>query len=252
MNSTAASSSFKERLLSFLIEWQPLLAIVGPLLVLISAGIAWRAISKNQDVNRRRATIDLIEKSESSEHYRTILATFRERLPQGHAPEQRERLHAPVDADDKKARRRIQQFLNHYELVSIGILGKSLHEKTYRSWMMTTFIQDWNLAADYIQRERWKFDFDAAKWEYHPRVYEGFERLAVKWGRKCGLKVTRISKKTSLPPETPSGAGDVAVPKTEKAAEESARPPDAANSPPSSEKLKKPLPKPPPKQPESR
>jgi hypothetical protein len=222
-------------LLSALAEWQPLLAFVTPVLVLVSAGIAWRAISKNQDVNRRRATIDLIEKSESSEHYRSILKTFRTHFPDDQTAEQLAPLISPSNTTEKQLRRECQQFLNHYELVSIGVLGGSLHEKTYRNWMMTVFIRDWNRAANYIQRDRWKYDEDAKKWLYEKRSYEGFERLAIKWARKCGLKVTAISQKTSGPPEK-AGTLDIAVPRVDPSGEEDAT---SASSPPTPAKPKK-------------
>lgn len=181
----------------------------------ISACIAWRAISKNQDVNRRRATLDLIEKSESSEHYRVILTTFRDYLLDGDAAK-RLKIHNPTNDAERLARRQVQQFLNHYELVSIGILGKSLHEKTYREWMMTVVIRDWNASADYIQRERWKYDAAADKWTYEPRVYGAFEKLTQRWGKTCGRVVTEISRTSSEPPGAPRGAPDMAAPKVEK------------------------------------
>ena len=74
-----------------IVHWQPVTAFV-------SASIAVAAILKNQDVNRRRATIDLIEKSESSEHYRTILTTFRNHLKAGQTEEQRAEISQSRDA----------------------------------------------------------------------------------------------------------------------------------------------------------
>ncbi len=203
----------KTQILDFLREWQPLIAAFSPILIAVSALIALRNIAKNADVNRRRATIDLIEKSESSEHYRRVLKTFKDHFSD-QTPEMLERLIVPHGQMERAIRRRIQYFLNHYELIAIGILGGSLHERTYRSWMMSVFVNDWNLASDYIQRERWKYDADNGAWLYHPRVYEGFEKLARKWGKKCGLKVVRISRETSRPPVVPQGPGDAAVPRT--------------------------------------
>ena len=219
-----ASFSFKTWLLANLTEWQPLLAVITPSLVLLSAGIAWLAIRKNQDVNRRRATIDLIEKSESSEYYRQILKTFKAHCPEDQTPEQLARLASPSNAAQQKIRREVQQYINHYELVSIGVLGKSLHEKTYRLWMMSVFIRDWNLAANYIQRDRWKYDKEAGKWIYQKRMYEKFEALATRWAKKCDLKAVRLSKTYSNPPEIP-GTVDQAVPSAEEDdAPESERP----------------------------
>lgn len=167
---------------------------------------------KNEDVNRRRATVDLIEKSESSEHYRNILIEFRAALKPDASDEDRESLHSPTSEDEKETRRKIQHFLNHYELVSIGILGGSLHEKTYRDWMMSVFVRDWNSASSYIQRERWKLNQSTGKWIYNKRVYVNFEKLALKWSKKCKLQAAKISERTSRHPKVPKGPGDVATP----------------------------------------
>jgi hypothetical protein len=216
---TAAPFTFSATVLWVLRHWQPLLAF-------LSAGIAWIAITKNQDINRRRATLDLIEKSESSEHYRVILATFREYLVDGDDAKKAS-LHDAKNKDVKLARRQVQQFLNHYELVAIGVLGKSLHEKTYREWMMTVVIRDWNTAADYIQRERWKYDTVTERWVYTHRPYTTFERLAVKWAKRCNLKAIKISSTTSSPPAVPTGPADIAIPKLDESI--TATQPGAAN-----------------------
>lgn len=207
-----ALAIFREPLLLIAEDWQPLFALVPPMLIAASALVAMFAVMKNEEVNRKRATLDLIEKSESSDHYKQVNLTFRKFFGTTSKPENRAFLHDPKTEWGWTARREVQQFLNHYELIAIGINSKSLHAKTYRDWMMTVFVRDWNSAADYIQRERWQFDEKGEKWLYRRKVYRNFEKLARRWARKSKLELRKISEKTTPPPERPSGPGDFALP----------------------------------------
>jgi hypothetical protein len=185
--------------------------LAGPFVILGSAMIALAGIRKNAEINRKRATLDMIEKTESVPHYQEILAAFNDAFDDLQL-EALARYTAPKTNADRATRKCIQQFLNHYELVSIGILKGSLDDETYRSWMMTTFVKHWNKATPYIQRERWKWDADDAEWIYHKRTYENYENLAHRWAKKCNLHAITISKETSPPPDHPEGPGDEAGP----------------------------------------
>jgi Domain of unknown function (DUF4760) len=47
----------------------------------------------------------------------------------------------------------IGDYINHYELVAIGIRSNILDERMYRTWMEGPFVRDFNSAADFIQSE---------------------------------------------------------------------------------------------------
>ncbi|MFO7854483.1 MAG: DUF4760 domain-containing protein [Paracoccaceae bacterium] len=128
---------------------------VMPLVVAVSVAAAsfwaWRSIRENRAIARRRATLDLIERSESSDYYRRAAAAFSavRRDPQGFEP-----LFAPTNPELQAQRRRVLDFLNHYELVAIGIRDGVLDEAFYRRWMRSVVIRDWAAAEAFVQHIR--------------------------------------------------------------------------------------------------
>src|SRR4028119_212047 len=148
---------------------------ITPALVFVSAIIAFLAMLNARHLARERATLDLIEKVESGEHYRNITQTFSDlRRGAGFAHLSRPK------PEDEKARRCVNDYLNHYELVAIGILKGMLDESVYRDWMRGPFVRDWNAAADFIQRERWKRD-DDGEWKYYAKTFMNYEVIARRW-----------------------------------------------------------------------
>lgn len=152
---------------------------ITPGLVFISAVIAFFAMRNTRSVARQRATLDLIEKMESVEHYRDINATFSNlRRTIGFA-----HLSNPQSDEDKIARRCVTDYLNHYEMVAIGFQQGILDAAFYRAWMEGAFVRDWNAAIDWIQRERWKCRDDGT-WYYYPRHYEYYQAYACMWSKE--------------------------------------------------------------------
>lgn len=168
----------------------------------LSVMIALLALFSTRAIARRKATLDLIEKRESTDHYREISATFsRLRRTRGFA-----HLTDPADETALTERRAVLDFLNHYELIAIGIRGKTLDGAFYRQWMMRAFIRDWNDARPFIQQERWR-RVDGA-WVYFPSVYQHFGEAAQRWSGDA-LPLDRWS----FPPAGPTGGpGDEALP----------------------------------------
>jgi hypothetical protein len=161
-----------------------------PLLVLASAVIAYLAMLTTRRVARQRATLDLVEKVESGEHYRNVVQTFTElRRGKGFA-----HLNNPKTEEDKKARRCIFDFLNHYEMVSIGIRKGILDEAFYRDWMRGPFVRDWNAIALFVQKERWKREDGI--WKYYDQTFIEFELLARAWSDEA----IQLSRLMSGPP----------------------------------------------------
>lgn len=156
-------------------------------------------------VARQRATLDLIEKRESTEHYRTLASGFsRIRRANGF-----EALNNTTTDIAKAERQIVVDYLNHYELISIGILNNILDERIYRTWMRGPFVRDWNAAADWIQRERWKQD-EAGNWEYYEQTFENYEKVARRWSPDAII----LTRETSPPPSAAEagGPGDEALP----------------------------------------
>ena len=149
---------------------------IAPFLILLSAGIAIIAMLMQRKVARQRATLDFIEKVESGDHYRKIVHTFTElRRGKGFA-----HLTNPQTDDDIDVRRCVNDYMNHYEMVAIGIRTGILDKKFYRDWMRGPFVRDWNAIAAWVQLERWK-RLEDGTWKYHGQTFVEYERLARQW-----------------------------------------------------------------------
>lgn len=164
---------------------------------------------------RERATLDLIEKVESTPHYRALHSAFSYHRRQDCFA----RLHNPTEAKDKEERQSVLAYLNHYELVSIGLTKKILDEDIYKRWMLGPFVRDWNAAADFIQKERWKRSASEDSWYYHSPLFEHYQKYACKWSNDA----VRIDEHYSGPPDAASGPGDEPVPKAAAGNDEQAR-----------------------------
>lgn len=159
----------------------PQSSVVVPLVSLVTAVIAaWLAlqsIENARDIARRKATLDFIEKTESSEHYRQLIETFL-RI-------KREGLFAHMV--DKSVtsllpeRGALIDYLNHYELVAISIRNGVLDADMYRLWMQTAFVDTWNDAALWVQAIRMRGRSAADPQAYNRKAYEHFAYMAALW-----------------------------------------------------------------------
>ncbi len=175
---------------------------IAPALILISAIIAILAIINARSVARQKATLDMIEKKESTEHYRALNERFSElRKGRGFT-----HLNDPA-AEDKADRRALLDYLNHYEMVAIGIRQGILDDRFYRAWMEGAFVRDWNAAADWIQRERWKLGSNG-DWQYRASLFEHYQWVACRWSKEA----RKLNENASEPPSAGSGASDEPLP----------------------------------------
>ncbi len=148
---------------------QPLVTAFG-LVVAISA-IWW-----SRRVARLKATLDLIEGSESKEYYQTRYRAFRQFRRDAAF---RDSVLHPANPPAQDDRDKCLDYLNHYELVSIACRKGIIDESFYRLWMGPSYVRDWNEAADLILAARTpKLPGDAGG----KMAYCDFERLALKWG----------------------------------------------------------------------
>lgn len=181
--------------------------LIGPTVVVvsvaISATLALLSIYSARAIARQRATLDLIEKRESTAHYVAIHRRF--------AALRRGRGFVHLDAADAEDedRRAVVDYLNHYELVAIGIRKRVLDERFYREWMRGPFVRDWNAAADFVQQERWKLDATGG-WKYHPTIYANYEAVACRWSPDA----RRLDRAAGGPPAAAAGPTDDAYPRS--------------------------------------
>jgi hypothetical protein len=193
-------------------------SIVSAAIAVVSASIAFLGVRNARAVARQKATLDLIEKVESTEHYRTRTSNFT-------AIKRGKRfgdLVAPVTDADKAARLLLIDYLNHYELIALGIRNNILDAAIYREWMGSAFVGDWNDAADWIQRQRWKRGQDG-RWQYDPRAYRNYQHVAQLWSTEA-----RRLDRDSSPEPNDTSPGDNPLPRLSadgKAAIEGSSPP---------------------------
>lgn len=141
---------------------------VVPLVGLVGASVAIYSVAANRAVARMRATLDLIERSESSDYYSEIRKSFR-KINNAIILET---IKFPMSDEDRKLRKEVLAYLNHYELVAIGCKSAILDEKFYAKWMKTTLIRDWVAAKELVNHIR---NTDSKS---IPDAYIQLERLA--------------------------------------------------------------------------
>lgn len=167
----------------------------------ITIAIALSQLATTRSIARMRATLDLIEKAESSEHYIKITATFSD-------VRRTNAFLALVDpiAKDRPKRFAVLGYLNHYETIALFIRKRVLDELTYKDWIVGTLVRDWNAATGFIQRERWGWDGD--KWVYDPTLLKELQALACRWSRDA----VRLDAGHSGPPPGLPGPEDDLLP----------------------------------------
>jgi hypothetical protein len=187
--------------------WRTTISVVTPLLVLASASIAWRSLGNSRAIARKKATLDLIEKVESTDHYRAAARAFDAVRRLGRFGV----LHDPKTDEDKVYRRQVLGYIGHYELIAIGIQRDVLDETIYRSWMRSHVAMEWNAAADFIQNERWRLNAAGTDMEYRRQLFENFQWMACRWSPEA----RKLDRNSSPKPAVPTGMiapGDVALP----------------------------------------
>lgn len=186
--------------LRFLAENPELISLVTPVVILLSVIVAVLGVGRNSALTRRKATLDLVERTETTRHYLTAAETFSKyrRRVDGLSFSD---LTAPGDAQKKEDRKAVIGLINHYEIIAIGIKKGILSAAFYKDWMRSIFCRNWDAGADFIWRERWKKMPDG-EWRYYDQIFEHFERRALKWGAK-----RRLAK--GSPPKDVVGGGAV-------------------------------------------
>lgn len=148
--------------------------LISPLAILLSASVgaavALVSIRAQREIARRRATLDVILKSESDETFQALYSTFKSERNRTNG------LASLLDAStesEKSLKTQIDSFLNHYELIAISIKNKILDETFYKEWMKSSYIKHFYDAKSYIDEMRKK--------QKHDSAYIEFERLVNKW-----------------------------------------------------------------------
>jgi len=149
--------------------------LIGAIISSVVGGIiAIRAIVTNRHLARIRATLDLIERTESQEYYQGLYEKFKSFRKSGAFSDRArlEKLLDPETEQEKADRTEIMFFLNHYELIAAGFKNYILDKDFYADFMRGAVVRDWNAARQLIERLR---NPDS------PLAYEHLEALAREW-----------------------------------------------------------------------
>ena len=143
------------------------------------AVIAILAVLTNRWTTRMRATLDLLERLETQEYYQRRYRVFRRvRLE----PEGFGRVIGLSTGDEETDRDHCLDYLNIFELVSLGIRKGILDERFFREAYEPTFIRDWYAARPLIEDMRSSTD---PKKTANPHYFEQFEWLVRRWEKRA-------------------------------------------------------------------
>jgi len=149
------------------------MSILSPLAILISATIAlWgaqKALKTQRAIARKRATLDVLLKTETDPVIDVASAMFRDIRDTNSF----EKLLKPTSQRDNEDRLKIITFLNHYELIFCGIMEDSLDELFLFQYHRGTVIHHWHAIKDFVIASRNK--------NHNQRVYQRFELFAEAW-----------------------------------------------------------------------
>jgi hypothetical protein len=191
--------------------WKVALSIVPAILLVltvISLLLAARSIRNTRAIARQKATLDLIEKVESTAHYRDVVKAFATL-----DTDALEALNAPASDEQKIARQHVLDYLNHYELVAIGIANDILDDGIYRRWMASYAVGDWNKAAQFVQAERWRLNEAGTDFEYRPDIFGNLQKAVGRWSSKAVVLTGDPATKPALP-KLKTAPGDLPLPQT--------------------------------------
>lgn len=161
----------------------------------IAVVVGWVTINTQRGINRRRATVDLLNSKmwdkdyldaakvfydvmkdqKKLMNYYDLFTEYRKIINDG-----REGI-ADNDSGQKMGEAvdtilKIRAVLNDRELIAIGIREGSYDEAIYRRWWYTTLLQEWRLSVAFIARIRTDPLTGAS-----PNAYAEFEALASRW-----------------------------------------------------------------------
>lgn len=157
-------------------QWTSPLAVIAS--AVLGSSVALFAVKTNREIARKRATLDVILKSETDAYFERIYTVFKSEKSRKSGLQA---LHSAETDGEIKAKIEVDNFLNHYELIAISIEQKILDEDFYKQWMRSTYVRHFKDAEEYIQISR----------ETNAKAFIEFQKLATKWD-----EVVTVEKKS--------------------------------------------------------
>lgn len=171
----------------------------SPLAIIASAFtavmVARTTVKANRITTRKLATLNLIERSESTEYYQERYIAFRDARQD---PDGMTALFDPSNPALTGQRRLVLEMLNHYELIASGIKSEILDEAFYKDYMRSTFVRDWKAAKPLVDHIRTPTP-DSGADVPATLAFSEFEALATKW--EAEMQAAGLLPKAAETPE---------------------------------------------------
>ena len=158
----------------YLIDHQLVQPAVTVCVGVLATAFAWEAVLTNRSSARMRATLDFLERLETTEHHLKRYRTFR-KVRQSDSITQ---IVQELRGGDETDRDLCIDFLNTYEFISLGIRKKILDETYFRQAYEPTILRDWHAAAPLINDMRNPQDQTV---HGDPTYYEHFQWRVDRW-----------------------------------------------------------------------
>src|SRR3954468_2341142 len=156
--------------------WASLIAPSATLLAgAVAATFAAISIRTTREIARHRATLDYIESYESTDFYQKIRQTY---ISLRASPAGFESIYNPQAEEDKSNRQHVISFLNHYEMLSLGIQYGTISEEIYYRHFRAAVVSDWAALEPFIKHRR---TVAVPGRQPSPRAFIEFEWLARRW-----------------------------------------------------------------------
>ena len=127
---------------------------------------------------RMRATLDLIERTESQEYYQELATNFKDVRDSNCFEALENRTNKAI----QEQRSDVLAFLNHYELIAVGCHNKVLDKVFYSQFMRSAVVRDWRAAEKFVNALR------TTEGKENPALFEYFEALAVEWEEEIKIE----------------------------------------------------------------
>jgi hypothetical protein len=157
---------------------QPTATVIIGIIGIIATTFAWVAVLTNRWSARMRATLDLLERIETTEHHLRRYRAFRKVRME---PNGIHRIIQISRGEDETERDLCVDYLNMYEFISLGINHKILDETYFRNAYEPTVLRDWAAAKPLVDDMRNPADPAAGPGD--PVYFEHFEWLVTRWKR---------------------------------------------------------------------
>lgn len=163
-------------MIEWLAKYKDAAPAVGAIIALASAAVALVVFAYTRKANRSRATLDMVMKTTLDEAGRARYTAFKELMTR-HADQldttnivQFANPAVPTTGDKKV----LNDQLNEYELIALGIRTKIFDESIYKSWFQGQFMRDMDSLVDYI----------AEVHKARPSVFCEMSWLNARWQKK--------------------------------------------------------------------